>query len=169
MYDDQREFSDRFIPEIKAILGAHLISTAPAHEDKHHATDLIISLGETRVACRMRKHPYWLKYRRDFTIRGPRGGLGTELPKIAAGWGDFMFYGFACPDERAVFAWTLADLKVFRRGIHEDPGLVRVPVPNYDGTCFYPFRWGSFAPAFIVARGGPWPTVTPKAAQGSLF
>ncbi len=166
-YDSQRAFSDVFIPEIKTILGGFLVKTAPAHEDRAHATDLILSLGDTRIACRMRTHRYWLRYRDEFTIRGPRGGDGTELPKIAAGWGDLMFYGFACPDAARVYAWTLADLKAFRLAIHQDPALVARTIDNGDGTCFYPFRWDSFPGAFIVGRGGPWP-VPKTQAQGVL-
>ena len=113
---ERKRWAARFMPETKAILGAHLIADAPLDEDQDHGTDLIVlKLDSVRIACRHRRNRYLKKYGREFTIRykSPRGGK-TELSKVIEGWGDYVFYAFANEREDTLCQWIIGDLKVFR-------------------------------------------------------
>ena len=115
-WQEDKRWSDRFLPEIKRILGEHLISEPPMEEDMQHNTDLIVlTLNSVRIACRVRKYKYLDKYGDQFTIRtGRPSDAKTELTKIMEGWGDYFFYGFANAQETALAQWVLGDLKAFR-------------------------------------------------------
>ena len=111
-----KEWSDRFLPEIKAALGVWLVAEPEVEEDRDRNTDLIVLRMESvRIACRIRKHEYLLQYPDEFTIRAHRpSGAKTELAKIVEGWGQFFFYGFANRAGDGLGAWALCDLNVFR-------------------------------------------------------
>ena len=115
-WQPDHEWSRRFLPEIKRILGEHLIAEAPAEEDALRNTDLIVlKLDAVRIACRVRRHRFVQEYGDQFTIRVRRpNGVKSELGKVLEGWGDYLFYGFADADERHLCAWLLGDLHVFR-------------------------------------------------------
>ena len=115
-WQSDHEWSRRFLPEIKRILGEHLIAEAPAEEDTERATDLIVlKLDAVRIACRVRRHKFLQLYDDQFTLRVTRSnGVKSELGKMLEGWGDYLFYGFADADERYLCAWLLGDLHVFR-------------------------------------------------------
>jgi len=115
-WQDDKRWSDRFLPEIKRILGEHLIGEAATEEDQERNTDLIVLRMEPlRIACRVRRHEYLERYGDEFTIRENRpSGQKTELAKIIEGWGDYLFYGIASPGDQHLAKWTLIDLKVFR-------------------------------------------------------
>jgi hypothetical protein len=164
-WKDDKCWSDRFIPEIKRILGGALISESAVEDDQERNTDLIVlTLRPYRIACRMR-HNNILNdqskgYGGQFTIREsrPTDGVKTELAKIIEGWGDYFFYGVADAEEQSVLQWGIGDLKVFRLWLmrwmasHEGrlPGAFR---PNADGSStFRAFNWLDVKPpAFIVA------------------
>lgn len=113
---EDKRWSDRFLPEIKRILGEHLIAEPPIEEDAERNTDLVVlRLDAVRIACRVRKHKYLESYGDEFTIRAGRpSGQKTELTKIIEGWGDYFFYGFSDEQERFLAKWILGDLKAFR-------------------------------------------------------
>jgi len=114
-YEQSKKWSDRFQPEIKAILGVHLLAELP-DEDRHRNTDLIVfTCGTTRIACRVRRGTYAAAYTNEFTIRMERpSGAKSELTKIVESWGDWLFYGFADETENHIAQWFLGDLNVFR-------------------------------------------------------
>ncbi len=114
-WERDKQWSDRFIPEIKGILGQYLIGEAK-EEDQERNTDLIVLKMEVvRIACRIRQFKYLERYGNEFTVRSKRpGGTKTELTKIIEGWGDYLFYGFSDELEKNLFKWTLIDLKRFR-------------------------------------------------------
>lgn len=156
-----KRWSDRFLPEIKSILGRHLISEPPAEEDAERNTDLmVLRLDAVRVACRIRKHRYLERYGHEFTIRAGRpSGTKTELTKIIEGWGDYLFYGICDAEERSLAIWTLGDLKVFRLWYNRK--LVSLPagqIPgigknNNDGSShFLAFEIDKIGSGFVVAR-----------------
>lgn len=152
------QWSDRFLPEIKRIIGEHLITAAPAEEDMQRNTDLIVlTLGAVRVACRVRQHRYLAQYGDEFTIRASRpNGTKTELTKVIEGWGDYILYGFASEDETHLAAWVLGDLRVFRlafmRGLASQNPL-GIGRNNNDGSStFQAFRIDEFPSEFVVAR-----------------
>jgi hypothetical protein len=114
-WEDDKHWSDRFIPEMKRILGEHLIGEAPVEEDRERNTDLVVLLVKpARIACRVRTPGYFPAYAHEFTIRSARQAATTELAKVMAGWGDFMLYGFADTSGQALCRWTLLDLSAFR-------------------------------------------------------
>ena len=64
-YRQNREWSDRFLPEIKRLIGPHLLNTAPDQHDWHQATDLMmLDARDLRIGARVRRpgyadrHPY---------------------------------------------------------------------------------------------------------------
>lgn len=160
-WQKDKRWSDIFIPEIKGILGTHLIGEPPLAEDSLHNTDLmVLKLDAVRIGCRIRKFDY-LNFSDEFTLRASRRENKTELAKVIEGWGDYFFYGFSDRDGRKLSAWMLGDLKVFRlwftTTIVKNEG--RVPGQlneNYDGSStFRAFNINALPKDFIVARK-PW-------------
>ena len=158
---DDKRWSDRFLPEIKAVLGLHLISEPPIEEDAERNTDLmVLRLDAVRVGCRVRKHDYLGRYGEEFTIRAGRpSGTKTELTKILEGWGDYFFYGFCDQEEMTLARWTLADLKVFR--IEYFRKLARLSAGSTPGvnkrntdssSNFVVFSWGDFRKELVIAN-----------------
>jgi hypothetical protein len=142
-YQDDRTWSDHFIPEIKRIVGPYLLEPAPIEEDCKRATDLIIlAARDKRIACRMRRPGYAERYPYDFTIRSERdSGAETELSKLVNGYGDWMFYGHATPEWK-VGRWMLIDLHSWRAHLirNDDRKAVQPQTrDNGDGTRFLSF------------------------------
>lgn len=150
-------WSDRFLPEIKSILGRHLIAEPPVEEDMRHNTDLIVlRLDAVRIGCRVRRFQYVQSFGGEFTIRsGARSGAKTEITKIIEGWGDYFFYGFADWQEQALHQWALCDLNVFRiwhsRRLFADKAMPGKTHQNADGTALTAFRFADLPPHFVVA------------------
>lgn len=156
----QRDFDWQrcFIPELKRIVGEHLIGEAPAEEDAERNTDLIVlRLEAVRVACRIRHWQYIHDYGDEFTIRASRpSGAKTEMRKLVEGFGDYILYAFADEKEEHLAAWLLGDLSLFRGWFAEQlmrigkaPGTRR---HNGDGTSFYAFNILDLPADFVVAR-----------------
>ena len=163
VWQQDKRWSDRFLPEIKRLLGEHLIQEAPYEEDTEHNTDLIVlKLDSVRIACRVRRHKYLDRFGDEFTIRNSRpSGAKTELTKIVEGWGNYMFYGFSDAEEVALARWVLGDLNVFRLWFNRQ--LYKLPpntLPgngqsNPDGSSdFSVFRLEEMPSAFFVGQGG---------------
>jgi len=121
-WKDDKRWSDKFLPEIKQILGLHLISEPPIEEDAERNSDLmVLKLDAVRIGCRIRRpvnnRGEWVfdKYKDEFTIRAQRpSGNKTELAKIIEGWGNYFFYGWCDLEEKQLISWHLCDLNVFR-------------------------------------------------------
>jgi len=117
-----KAWSDKFLPEVKRILGLYLIGEAPLEEDQAHNTDLIVLRMESvRIGCRIRRYETsggyqtFEKHKEEFTIRNSRpSGVLSELAKIITGWGDYFFYAFSSQDEQSLLRWTLCRYGVFR-------------------------------------------------------
>jgi len=157
-----KRWADRFLPEIKSILGQYLIGEPPIEEDLKRNTDLmVLKMEAVRIGCRVRKYSFGVNFGDEFTIRvGRPSGAPTELAKIIAGWGDYLFYGFCNETEDALFRWTLADLTVFRlefaRKCIKLPQGIRPGrnIENVDGSStFSIFRWSEFPEEFVIAKG----------------
>lgn len=169
MVDEDKRWSDRFLPEIKSILGQHLISEPAIQEDMYHNTDLVVlKLEAVRVGCRIRR-PFnskgdyvYPKYKDEFTIRSDRpSGNKTELAKIIEGWGNFFFYGWADDDEKCLQLWHLCDLNVFRLSfnyylVKNQGTIMGNTFKNIDkgesSSEFRVFRFDQFPASFIVAK-----------------
>lgn len=159
-WENDKKWSDKYIPEIKRNLGQHLISEPENFkEDKEHNTDLtILQLNPYRIACRIRKDKYREKYGNEFTIRASRPITGhkTELTKIIEGWGDYFFYGFA--NDEHLTQWFIGDLKAFRLWFNRelwkmDKGLMPgIEQHNFDGSSGFRAFDKNAIPDFIVAE-----------------
>ena len=158
-WKDDKNWSDKFIPEIKKILGEYLIAEPPPEEDMERNTDLtVLKLDAVRVGCRIRKYKYLEKYSDQFTIReGRPNGTKTELTKIIEGWGDYFFYGFSNQEESRLEQWILGDLKKFRiyliRNMAKNQGIMPGENRNnLDGSSsFRAFKYKDI-PDFIIAK-----------------
>ena len=118
-YASQRAWSDRYIPEIKRIIGPLLLVEAPEQKDQREATDLIVFTARNLdIACRVRKSKYYAEFPHEFTIRkAALNGGKTEWDKIREGFGDWMFYAFAADDDdptAGFVAWYVINLDVLR-------------------------------------------------------
>lgn len=157
-FDKDFDWQRGLIPDIKRVLANYLIAEAPADEDMRHNTDLIVlKLDTIRVACRVRTNGYLQRYPDEFTIRASRpSGAETELSKMLAGWGDYIFYGFASPDGTQLAAWMLGDLKVFRLWHSRELWAGRKPGKpqrNGDGSSsFHAYRISDLPDEFVKAR-----------------
>ncbi len=112
-----KAWSDIYIPEIKRILGPHVLKEASVEDDQQRNTDLIVLCASAiRIACRVRHSNVFDRWPLDITIRCSRpSGIKTELYKIIGGWGDLFFYGHASPVDKGLFrAWCLIDLEKWR-------------------------------------------------------
>ena len=147
--------SDMYLPEIKCIVGACLISEPPLEEDQLHNTDLIVlKLESVRIACRVRDASYARSFGDEFTIRDGRpSGAKTELAKIIEGWGQYIFYGFG--NGSRLTKWRLGDLNVFRlafvRHLASRKEMMGQKKKNHDNSSsFRVFRWSDFPSDFVV-------------------
>ncbi len=154
-----KNWSDRFLPQIKSIIGRNLIGEVE-EDDRERNTDLIVlKLDAVRIACRVRRPGYYASYWNEFTIRTARpSGNITELQKVIRGWGDYFFYGHSDIEEANLHAWALADLKEFRlyfaRQLFKYPGTCPGKFQkNRDGSSdFRAFKWSDIGDSFIVAE-----------------
>lgn len=112
-YREQRRWSDKYMPAVKAIVGPRLMTESSEFRDKNEATDLIVITARSLdIACRVRQRKYLDDYRFEFTIR-----QNTEMNKIIAGFGHWMFYGFVADDNEpdlGFCGWHIIDLDKLR-------------------------------------------------------
>ena len=162
-YSTNRRWSDRFLPEIKNLVGQHLLSAAPDPFDHFEATDLMmLNATDLRIAARVRRPGYAQRYPYQFTLRSHvPSGAQTELAKVVNGHGDWMFYGHADASETGVQSWWLLDLRAFRaaliRSSRNGHSISTGVQANPDGTRFRWFDIRSFPeePPLVVASSGP--------------
>jgi hypothetical protein len=157
-YLTDRQWSDRYIPELTHIAAPLLITPAPDVEDMLHNTDLIV-LGANglQVACRVRRHQYLKDYPYDITIRSGRAsGAETELTKIIRGFGQYLVYAFATEDGSQLCAWRIIDLGEFRlwfqRRAIELKGMPGKEQRNGDGASMFRVFDVREMPANVVVR-----------------
>lgn len=156
-YANDREWADRYLSRIKAIVGPHLLVPAPFEVDSEQATDLIVLRArDMQIACRVRRPGYAEnpRFRRQFTIRCERdSGAKTELAKIIDGFGDWMFYGHATDSGNEIHPWFLLDLHVFRASLirHRRQPVTFEDCDNGDGTYFKAYNIDSFPPNIVIA------------------
>lgn len=153
-----KKWSDKFLPEIKSILGLYLIGEAEKEDDCYRNTDLIVlKMEAVRISCRIRRYEY-LKYKDEFTIRSKRdSGKETELSKIIQGFGDFFFYGFANSEETKIEKWTIINLNRFRlyyvRSLFSGGGFGETKKNHDASSDFLVFRYDKFPSDLIFAKG----------------
>jgi hypothetical protein len=149
-----RRWSDKYLPQIRAIVGPRLLVPSSLDRDRNEGADLVVLTGRNvTIACRVRRHGYAERYPKQFTVRSHRDtGMATELAKIRAGWGDWMFYGHEVKHAMDICPWWLIDLGVFRTLLTENEArtvpyaLCDEAVPNFDGTYFNAYHLDRFPP-----------------------
>jgi len=155
----RKQWSDKFLPEMKSILGGVLLSEPPCVEDICRNTDLVVlHMANVRIACRVRKHAYLKDYGSEFTLRSksPNGGM-SELSKVVSGWGDYLLYAFCDESEMKLEQWIVGDLSVFRLWFARQcqkthPLLPGVTKTNADGSITITYSDGTTST--IAAPGG---------------
>ena len=158
-WERDKYWSDKFLREIKGILGENLIGEPPMEEDAERNTDLIVlKMEAVRIGCRIRRFKYFEKYKDEFTIRAGRpSGAKTELTKIVEGWGDYFFYGFSNQNESGLILWHLCDLKIFRlwfnRKIIQTKKMPGITKNNVDNSSFFTvFKFNDLPKEFVCAK-----------------
>lgn len=148
-FRSDKQWSDKFITKFQMVAGLLITSAAPIEEDALRNTDLIVLTARSvRIACRVRRHKYYLSNPFDFTIRSSRdSGAETELSKILSGWGDYLIYGFSNQAETNLEAWRIIDLDCFRR-THAQ--LKKQSISNGDGTHFDAFDVRTMPTGIVV-------------------
>lgn len=132
-FQREKQWSDQFIPKIRQIIGPHILRPSTLKEDATEATDLIMLRAETlRIACRVRRPGYAIKYGLEITITCRREtGHECEYDKmILGGMADWFFYAHA-PD---LMPRYLIDLEKARPIIVElvNVGTIKEQGPNKD-------------------------------------
>lgn len=120
-YVADKAWSDQYLGKILAKLGPFLAGPTSFRVDCVANSDIKLLVDANHaIAARVRSEGYGEKYPWDVTIRVRRdSGATTELAKIMAGLGDWMFYGHV--DKRDELArWFLVDLDVFRADMRKD-------------------------------------------------
>ena len=155
-YEQDRRWSDKFIPAIRMIVGPRLVSITPDEIDCKQAADLMVfTARDMKIAARVRRPGFADRYPYQFTIRARRdSGADTELSKIVNGWGDWLFYGHSDDEEKHFALWWLIDLHALRAALIRDRSNLKYgDKPNGDGTYFKWFDLRSFPehPSILVA------------------
>lgn len=172
---DDKGWSDRFAPHIRCILGDLFFKAADDFEDQKHNTDFDMvfrSSDGVRVAARMRKQSgRWERYllAGEFTVRSTRpSGVDTELQKIRAGWGDFMFYGFAHEEGDHISNWVVLNLDGLRGELAAGLEPRHRNKPNPDGSSTFnvystrDLRW-----SHTLHAAFEWPALTPRQTEAA--
>lgn len=153
-YEADRQWGDAYLPAVRQIVGPHMLVPAPFENDVKEATDLMVLKAlDFRIAVRVRRPGYALRFGNQFTIRYDRPtGARTEYEKIMEGFGDWMLYGHASADQPGELArWMLLDLSVFRCWAALHP--VCPITNNCDGVSFLAFDVrGQFPAEIIIAE-----------------
>jgi len=150
-----KAWSDKFIPQINAILGICLFTEPAVVEDQKHNTDLTMIADNIRVSCRIRNFSDFEDYAGQFTIRYKlASGAPTEIDKIMDGWGTYGFYAFASDDEKSFHQWVIYDLDTFRE-CYQKTAWPRCVRQNFDRRSWLAaFEYGDFPDSFKIGVGG---------------
>lgn len=170
-FADDYEWSERFIPTMKRLVGPYLLTKSTIEQDTKEATDLVVLCAHNlRIACRVRMPGFYAKWPDDFTVRYRRlNGVRTEYAKIMAGWGDWFFYGHAVDDTSLVIEpWWIIDLNAFRRQA-EQPWVIPKDQVNTDqATVFRAFKRSHFKPPFLIGSSEVfWPSLEREVVKQS--
>ncbi|MCP3898610.1 MAG: hypothetical protein GY707_02625 [Desulfobacteraceae bacterium] len=126
-YQKQREWSDKYLGQIKNIVGPLMLEESSFEIDTQQATDLVMVKGKNKdIACRVRKPGYFNNFKYEFTVRKKnKYGYNTELRKIINGYADWAFYGHVNKSDE-IHAWYVIDLNVFRSNLISRPDFIKL-------------------------------------------
>ena len=167
-----KEWSDQYMPAVKIVLEAHrllfttraIITEASRQEDMAHNTDLVVVVvGASKIACRIRSENFMRYYPDEFTIRSEVvSGAKTELEKVLEGWGDYYLYGFGNEKTKGLLLWHICRYDIFRAWHKRElaelpegclPGIEGC-AHNYEGNRFRRYQWTDLPDGFVIATGG---------------
>ena len=156
-YQTDKQWSDRFIPIIRRIVGPHLLEPSPLEIDQGEATDLMLLTGkDMRIGARVRKHGFADRYPYEFTIRSSRpSGAKTELKKLTGGWCDWLFYGHeASANSLEIDPWWIINLDSWRDQMiwSKRTAGASKEMSNSDGVKFRAFDIRKFDPDILIAH-----------------
>jgi hypothetical protein len=164
-YAEDITLEKKFSKLIKAILGNQFIIQDEI-ADKQEGTDfLIMTVKPFRVAVRLRRYKYFLKYPKEFTIRWNRPlGVETERHKIEKGYVDYLLYGFVDEAEENIIQYFIGDLKIYRD--NRQKGLLPVGIfpNNPPDSNLAAFKLAQFPNTFILKQ---WQQIIEKSAGNS--
>lgn len=156
-YASNLSWSERFLPELKAIFANEMIVPAPTLKDQREATDMMLITvrpGST-LGCRVRRPDAFAvdRYRGQITFRlSTRHGGRSEFAKIVDdGFCDWYLYAFGDSTSGRIFAYRFVDLAAFRQAWRD--GVVRYEDKDNgpDDTMFRAVVVSSL-PSGVVAR-----------------
>jgi len=155
-WESDKKWSDKFLTEMKAIIGINFIGEIKAEDQKRNTDLIVLKMGAIRFACRIRRYDQnYHRYKDEFTIRATRpSGIKTEFHKIMEGWGDYIFYAFSNEKETGLKSWFIGDLKVFRRWHEQNKSSNQWIVKfNRDkSSSFNIYNINNLPPEFIIAK-----------------
>lgn len=154
--------NQKYMPNVKSILGGYLLTDSTFEEDTQQATDLtILRVLDKTIAVRVREPGYWGNFQYEFTIRSLIEGVEfTEIDKILRGWGGWFFYGHGDGASEVLHYWLIC-LSAFR--FHHSFSLPFIRTehhkPNGDGTFFDAFDLRKFPsdPGILIGSSDPLP------------
>lgn len=147
-YDRDITLEHRFSKQIRSILGCYFF-TQTAWLDQQEATDFAVFTAEpVKVAARLRRNEYLLRYPDEFTIRWSRpSGVKTEIDKIRSGLVDYMLYGFVDESQTRLLKYVICDLDVFRA---KEPKPICVKRNNPPDSELAAYKLSQFPPEFVL-------------------
>lgn len=147
-YLERRAWSDRFLGDVQRILAPFVVSPAPLQADISQGIDLLTR--PLSIGVRIRRHRYLEQFGPQLTLRA------SEMPKLIAGGPDYLFAGWASPDEERLAAWVILDVGQWRLWLVRSLWAGRRPwatCHNGDGSRFLVFDLASCRNAIVAADG----------------
>lgn len=155
------QWSQRFLPAVRGIVGPFLLHQASWTQDVKEASDLVVfECGAHRIAVRVRSYGWADRAPHEFTVRSrSQYGSKTELHKIEEGMGDWLFYGHAHQAKTEFVRWMIVNLASFRAHLirQHQHRIVPREFQNLDGSRFHVYDVRTFTgtPRILVAASHP--------------
>ena len=137
--------------------GMH-IEVAGWEDDLRRATDLmVLTFRAMRLAVRVRDYKNLESYSGSFTIRthSRSGNPNSEALKLRQGYGDFLLYAWASPDNTNLEAGAVIDLHVWRKHEFAAPHEEWCNGPKsggHDLSAFNSYAFADFPDELLVYR-----------------
>jgi len=149
-YEQDIQLERRFTKNIKAALGGFFFGQTP-YMDQQEATDFaVFTMAAVKVAVRLRRYEYMVRYPDQFTIRWSRpSGVKTEIDKVRLALVDYMLYGFVDEGQTCLLQYVICDLAIFRAA-EPQPLCIKPNVPP--DSDFAAFGLWQFPASFVVKR-----------------
>lgn len=134
------------------------VHTAAWEDDLRRATDMmVLTFRAMRLAVRVRDNRNLSKHSGSFTIRThtSSGSPKSEIMKLRQGFGDFMLYAWAAPNNIDLDAGVIIDLHVWRQhefGVPHEEWSNGARSGGRDLSAFNSYKFDDFPPELLVHR-----------------